>query len=70
MDRPEAAQLFVDAMSAAGMTVRALSAESGVSTAIIAGMRNGTRDPQASTLRRLADALGTTMDALWPSVGQ
>ena len=63
-------RLLVQAMDEKGITVRGLADASGVSANIIAGLRTGSREPQAKTLRRLADALGTTMDALWPSVGQ
>lgn len=60
-------RIFISAMKNSGFTIRALADETGVSPNIIQGLRNGTRDPQATTLRRLADALETTMDDLWPS---
>lgn len=63
-------KLLEQAMQDKGMTVRGLADAAGVSPNIISGLRTGSRKPQAETLRRIADALGTTMDELWPSLGK
>ena len=51
---------------AAGMTVRGLAAAIGVNKNTICMIENGQRIPKATTLRRIADVLGKTMDELWP----
>lgn len=60
------ARALVSAMANAGYTVRALSKKLGVSPNTINALRHGRTDPGASLLRSLADALGVTMDELWP----
>ena len=55
------------ARQAAGLTVRGLAAKVGVSPTTITEVEAGRKTPRADTLRRIADACGTTMDQLWPS---
>lgn len=50
-----------------GYTTRSLAQRLGMSPNTISEIERGVTVPNADTLRRLADALNTTMDALWPS---
>lgn len=47
-----------------GMTLRALKQASGVAVSSLARFEAGEGDPQLSTLRKLAKALGTTVAEL------
>lgn len=57
-------------MEQRGETVRGLAEKASTGTTVITTWRNGTRFPTAQTLRKVADALGVTMDELFPAVGQ
>jgi len=50
-----------------GWTVLDLAREANVSSVSLYGIIGGTTpDPRVSTLRAVADALGVTLDRLWP----
>ncbi len=51
--------------SARGVSQRWLAREAGISDAFLCQMERGQTEPGAAVLERLADVLGTTMDALW-----
>jgi DNA-binding XRE family transcriptional regulator len=48
-----------------GLTVAALARAAGISPDTLANVERGHHEPRAYTLAALADALETTMDALW-----
>jgi DNA-binding XRE family transcriptional regulator len=54
------------ARSRAGMTLMELEAASGVGASTISKIERGVSQPQAATLRKLADALGVEVDELYP----
>lgn len=51
----------------AGYSVRVFSELAGCSPSTLQDIESGRKIPRADTLRRIADALGCTMDSLWPS---
>ena len=51
----------------AGYSVRAFSELAGCAPSTHQDIEGGRKIPRADTLRRIADALGCTMDSLWPS---
>lgn len=51
-----------EARKAAGLTQVELSRKTGLSQPDISSIERGDRDPTASTLRKLADALGCKID--------
>ena len=51
-----------EARKAAGLTQVELSRKTGMSQQDISSIERGDRDPTASTLRKLADALGCKID--------
>ena len=51
----------------AGYSIRTFSKLAGCSPSTLQDIENGRKIPRADTLRRIADALGCTMDSLWPS---
>ena len=51
-----------DTRKAAGLTQLELSRKTGMSQQDISAIERGDRDPTASTLRKLADALGCKID--------
>jgi len=52
------------------MTARDVAQAAGISHVTLYGMMNGTTpDPRVSTLRAVADALGVSLDRLWPRAG-
>ena len=57
----EITRALLDARIAAGYTQTELSAKSGISQADISRLENGTRNPSLSLLKRLADAMDTTL---------
>ena len=52
---------IMDARIRAGMTQTELSKKTGISQADISRLENGTRNPSLSLLKRLADAMNTTL---------
>ena len=52
---------LMDARIQAGLTQKELSKKSGISQADISRLENGTRNPSLSLLKRLADAMNTTL---------
>ncbi len=52
---------LMDARIRAGMTQTELSKKTGISQADISRLENGTRNPSLSLLKRLADAMNTTL---------
>lgn len=52
---------MMDARIRAGLTQNELSKKSGISQADISRLENGTRNPSLSLLKRLAEALDTTL---------
>lgn len=48
-----------------GLTRAALAAAAGIATDTLVNVERAHHEPKAYTLGRLADALQTTMDALW-----
>ena len=52
---------MMDARIRAGMTQMELSQKSGISQADISRLENGTRNPSIALLKRLADAMDTTL---------
>lgn len=50
-----------------GLSLRALAAEVGVSSAALSKIETGKSRPRAATLARLAEALRCDMDDLWPA---
>ncbi len=52
---------MMDARIRAGMTQVELSQKSGISQADISRLENGTRNPSISLLKRLAEAMDTTL---------
>lgn len=51
----------------AGLTVRGIAEAVGVAPSTITAIEGGKKVPRADTLRKIADAVGATMDELWPS---
>jgi transcriptional regulator with XRE-family HTH domain len=56
------------AIVSSGMTIRELSEASGVSDTQISRLSGGHNKPNLLTQRALAEALNTTVDALWPEL--
>ena len=52
---------MMDARIRAGLTQMELSRKSGISQADISRLENGTRNPSLSLLKRLAEAMNTTL---------
>lgn len=52
---------MMDARIRAGLTQTELSRKSGISQADISRLENGTRNPSLSLLKRLAEAMNTTL---------
>ena len=52
---------IMDARIRAGLTQTELSQKSGISQADISRLENGTRNPSLSLLKRLAEAMNTTL---------
>ena len=52
---------MMDARIRAGMTQMELSQKSGISQADISRLENGTRNPSVALLKRLAEAMDTTL---------
>ena len=52
---------MMDARIRAGLTQTELSKKSGISQADISRLENGTRNPSLSLLKRLAEAMNTTL---------
>ncbi len=52
---------MLDARIRAGLTQTELSIKSGISQADISRLENGTRNPSLSLLKRLAEAMNTTL---------
>lgn len=52
---------MMDARIRAGLTQMELSKKSGISQADISRLENGTRNPSLSLLKRLAEAMNTTL---------
>lgn len=52
----------------AGYSVRAFSELAGCAPSTLQDIESGKKIPRADTLRKIADALGCTMDSLWPSI--
>lgn len=52
---------MMDARIRAGLTQNELSKKSGISQADISRLENGTRNPSLSLLKRLAEAMNTTL---------
>ena len=52
---------MMDARIRAGLTQMELSRKSGISQADISRLENGTRNPNLSLLKRLAEAMNTTL---------
>ena len=52
---------IMDARISAGLTQMELSRKSGISQADISRLENGTRNPSLALLKRLADAMNTTL---------
>jgi len=52
---------IMDARIRAGLTQMELSQKSGISQADISRLENGTRNPSLSLLKRLAEAMNTTL---------
>lgn len=48
-----------------GLTLESLGLRAGISKGHLWGIENGRTDPQATTLKRLADALAVTVDRLF-----
>lgn len=57
---------LADAMREAGMTQVDLAAEAGVGRQTVCAYVAGMREPKASRASRIARALGTTVESLWP----
>ena len=72
----EVRDLVISARNAANLTQKQLAQRSGVSQANISKIENGNYHPRLSTLKRIADALGTrravgleeTEEKLWRSI--
>lgn len=63
-------QRIVRLASRKGWNVQQLAAEANLSEVSVYALIGGeTADPRVSTLRALADVLGTTLDRLWPRAG-
>ena len=57
----EITRAIMDARIKAGMTQMELSRKSGISQADISRLENGTRNPSLALLKRVADALDSTL---------
>ena len=57
----EITRAIMDARIRAGMTQMELSKKSGISQADISRLENGTRNPSLALLKRVADALDSTL---------
>jgi transcriptional regulator with XRE-family HTH domain len=55
-----------DARLAAGLSQRALAERLGVPQPVIARWETGAREPRVRAAVRVAEALGTTANAIWP----
>lgn len=59
-------QQIKEARESAGLTIRELAAKAGVAVNTISLIEGGKSVPRADILRKIANALGRSMDELWP----
>ena len=59
-------QQIKEAREAAGLTIRELAAKAGVAVNTVSLIEGGKSVPRADILRKIANALGRSMDELWP----
>ena len=59
-------QQIKEARESAGLTIRELAAKAGVAVNTVSLIEGGKSVPRADILRKIANALGRSMDELWP----